>query len=79
MRSRLHSRLSLRSYIQAEVNTNKEMYSNWYRNSGCYWWKTVYFFSIPKYINGNTTRQCSLRYGLEGLFNFQVHEAEELW
>ena len=43
-------------------------------------------FSIPKYINGNTTRQTSLRYGLhkntssglEGLFNFQVHEAEVL-
>ena len=63
---------------------------NWAKNPGCYRWKIVYFFSIPKYINGNTKRQCSLRYGLpkkyiytstglEGLYNFQVHEAESLW
>ena len=26
------------------------------KNSGGYRWKVVYFFSIPKYFNGNTTR-----------------------
>ena len=35
-----------------------------YFNSGCYSWKIVFFLSIPKYINGNTTRQCGLCYGL---------------
>ena len=56
------------------------------KKSGCNWWKIVYFLSIPKYINGKqwdnavcvmgcVKEQSS---GLEGLFNFHVHEAEEL-
>ena len=33
--------------------------------------KMVYFLSIPKYINGNTTRQCSLCYGLPTRYIFR--------
>ena len=34
------------------------------KDPGRYWWKIVYLFFIPEYINGNSKRQCTLRLGL---------------
>ena len=34
--------------------------------------KIVYLFSISKYINGNTTRHCSLCYGLSKKYIYRL-------
>ena len=49
--------------------------ANRHENSGQYWWEIVYLFPISKYINGNTTSQCSLCYhnGSETQINCNIH------
>ena len=60
--------------------------TDWNQDMGHYRWKNVYFLPFSKYIDGNTNwgdAACVMSClptlgGLEGLFNFHVHEAEML-